>query len=302
MRQVNLSGIDLNLLPPLHALLTRKNVTRAASDVGMSQPAMSRALARLRHLLDDPLLIRGTKGLMRTPRGEALIPVVARAIENLTGVFEPQHFDPKKVKRTIRFASSDVQTILYAPRLHELMRREAPGIDLRFEPYGRDVTKRIEDGRLDFAFALSSTPLPSGSASFEIMNDRLALVMRRHHPLAKETWTLKDYARVDHVAVNLTDDGISDLDALLSRANISRRVALTTPHFVAALAAVSSSDAVTTISRRFAEKFQNTFKLDVRDPPFKQIDMTTTLVTSSIQARDPALLWMVECVRKVAEA
>lgn len=239
MRKVNLSGIDLNLLPPLHALLTRKNVTHAASDVGMSQPAVSSALARLRHLLDDPLLIRDTKGLMRTPWGEALLPVVARAIENLTSVFESQHFDFKKVKCTIRFASSDVQTILSAPRLHELMRREASGIDLRFEPYGRDVTKRIEDGRLDFAFALSSTPLPSGSASFEIMNDRLALMMRRHHPLAKKTWMLKDYTRVDHIAINLTDDGISDLDALLSHANITRRVALTTPHFVAALTAVS---------------------------------------------------------------
>lgn len=300
MHQVNLSGIDLNLLPPLQALLLRKNVTHAAFDVGMSQPAMSRALARLRYLLDDPLLIRGAKGLMRTPRGEALLPVVSLAIENLRGVFTSQHFDPKKLKRTIRFASSDVQTILFAPKLHAMMRREAPDVDLRFEPYGRDVTKRIEEGRLDFAFALASTPLPSGATSFEIASDHLALVMRRGHPLVKRKWTLNDYAHVNHVAVSLTDDGLSDLDAILARANVTRRVALTVSQFIAALAAVGTSDAVTTISRRFAERFQSQFALDLRDPPFKPFNMTTILVTSSIRARDPALLWMVECVRKVA--
>lgn len=299
MRQVNLSGIDLNLLPPLYALLTRKNVTHAASDVGMSQPAMSRALARLRHLLDDPLLVRGTKGLMRTPRGEALLPSVEIAMRELTGLFEPQNFDPKTVKRTIRFASSDLHNILYAPHLHALMRREAPGIDLKFETYGRDVAKRIEDGRLDFAFALASTPLPSGSTSFEIAEDQLALVMRRGHPLAQHKWTIKEYARVDHVVVSLTDDGLSDLDAMLARANISRRIALTVPQFLAALAAVSASDAVTTVSRKFAERFQSQFKLELRDPPFKNFQMTTVLVTSFVRATDPALLWMTECMRKV---
>ena len=300
MHQVNLSGIDLNLLPPLLALLLRQNVTHAASDTGMSQPAMSRALARLRHLLNDPLLVRGQKGLMRSPRGEALLPVVRTAIADLAGVFQPDRFDPKTIKRTIRFASSDVQTILFAPRLHALMRREAPNLDLRFETYGRDVTKRIEDGRLDFAFALSSTPLPSGATSFDIVEDHLALVMRRGHPLAKHNWTLKDYARVDHVSVSLTDDGISDLDAMLARAKITRRIALSTPHFMAALAAVGSSDAITTVSRRLAERFKSPFKLELRDPPFKPFTMTTTLVTSSIRASDPALLWIVECMRRVA--
>ena len=300
MHKMNLSGIDLNLLPPLQALLLRKNVTHAASDTGMSQPAMSRALARLRHLLNDQLLVRGHKGLMRTPRGEALLPIVNAALADLAGVFQPDHFDPKTLKRTIRFASSDVQTILFAPRLHALIRNAAPHIDLRFEPYGRDVAKRIKDGRIDFAFALSTTPLPAGATSFDIIEDQLALVMRRGHPLAKHNWTLKDYARVDHVSVSLTDDGISDLDAMLARAKVTRRVALSTPHFMAALAAVGSSDAVTTISRRLAERFQSTLKLELHDPPFKPFHITTTLVTSSVLASDPALLWVVECVRKAA--
>ena len=87
---------------------------------------------------------------------------------------------------------------------------------------------------------------------------------------------------------------------MLARAKVTRRVALSTPHFMAALAAVGSSDAVTTISRRLAERFQSTLKLELHDPPFKPFHITTTLVTSSVQASDPALLWVVECVRKAA--
>lgn len=302
MQKVNLSGVDLNLLPPLHALLLRRNVTRAASDVGMSQPAMSRALARLRDLLGDQLLVRGNKGLIRTPRGEALLPIVADALNNLVGVFEPPIFDPTTIERVIRFAASDVQTILLAPALHEAMRRDAPKIDLRFEPYGRDVVNRIEDGRLDFAFALTSTPLPVGATSFKLFDDRYALVMRKGHPMAKHKWTLKDYARVDHIGVSLIDDGISDLDAMLAAENITRRMALITPHFIAALAAVSASNAVTTISRAFAARFADQFALQLRDPPFQNMAMTTTLVTSSIRARDPMMMWMVQKVRQASEA
>lgn len=297
---MNLSGIDLNLLPPLRALLLRRNVTHAASDVGMSQPAMSRALSRLRDLLGDELLVRGPKGLMRTPRGEILLPIVTEALNKISGVFEPSIFDPATTERVIRFAASDVQTILLAPLLHKRLRSEAPGVDLRFEPYGRDVVRRIEDGRLDFAFALASTPLPKGSTSFKLFDDRFALVMRKGHPMAKETWGLKDYAAVDHVGVSLTDDGISDLDAMLAAEGITRRVALITPNFMAALAAVAASDAVTTISYSFAERFADYFTLELRDPPFLQASMTITLVTSSLRARDPLLLWMVDCVREAA--
>jgi len=302
MRKVNLSGLDLNLLPPLEALLRRRNVTHAASDVGLSQPAMSRALARLRDLLGDPLLVRGAKGLTLTPRGQALLPMVTAALTDLKTVFRPPIFDPATAERVIRFASSDAQTVMIAPRLQAIMRERAPGIDLRFESYGRDVANRIADGQIDFAFALASTPLPLGAASFKLADDRLALVMRRHHPMAAKKWTLEDYGQVDHIGVRLTDDGLSDLDAILANKNISRRMVLTTPHFTAALAAVGASDAVTTISRAFAMRFADLFALEIRDPPFSDIEMTMTLVTSSLRTHDPLLMWMVDQVRQAAEA
>jgi len=301
MHQVNLSSVDLNLLPALEALLRRRNVTHAASDVGLSQPAMSRALSRLRALLDDPLLVRGHNGLVLTPKAQSLVPRLATAIGELKGLFRDQTFDPATEQRTIRIAASDTQTVLLAPPLMVRLSREAPGVDLRFEPYGADLVRRMENNALDFAFALSTTDLPMGAMSMPLAHDRLALVMRRGHPLAARTWSIDDYGRVDHVGIAILDDGRSELDGLLAAAGVRRRVALVTPHFTAALAAVAATDMVTTISEAFSRRFAEVFDLNVRPPPFANADLMMTLVWSHVRANDPILVWFGQILRETAE-
>ena len=115
MREVNLAGVDLNLLPALEALLRRKNVSRAALDVGLSQPAMSRALARLREALADPLLVRGPGGFALTPRGMGLAPKVAAALGEIAGVYRDEEFDPRQARAVLKIAASDFQTVTLAP-------------------------------------------------------------------------------------------------------------------------------------------------------------------------------------------
>jgi len=301
MHQVNLSGVDLNLLPALEALLRRRNVTHAASDVGLSQPAMSRALSRLRAVLDDPLLVRGHNGLVLTPKAQSLVPRLATAIGELKGLFRDKTFDPTTEQRMIRIAASDTQTVLLAPPLMARLSKEAPGVDLRFEPYGPDLVRRMENNALDFAFALSTTDLPMGAMSMPLARDRLALVMRRGHPKSAQTWSIEDYGNVDHVGIALLDDGRSELDGLLAAAGVTRRVTLVTPHFTAALAAVAATNMVTTISEAFARRFADVFDLGVRRPPFANIDMTMTLIWSHVRANDPILVWFRELLRETAE-
>jgi len=301
MHEVNLSGLDLNLLPALEALLRRRNVTHAASDVGLSQPAMSRALSRLRALLDDPLLVRAHNGLVLTPRAQSLAPRVATAMAELKDLFSEQTFDPATEHRTIRIAASDTQTVLLGPPLMARLSREAPGVDLRFEPYGPDMIRRMENNTLDFAFALSTTDLPMGAMSMPLARDRLALVMRRDHPKSTRKWSIDDYGTVDHVGIALLDDGRSELDGLLAAAGVRRRVALVTPHFMAALAAVAATDMVTTISEAFARRFAEVFDLSVRPPPFANTDLMMTLIWSHVRASDPTLVWFRELLRETAE-
>jgi DNA-binding transcriptional LysR family regulator len=300
MHELNIAGLDLNLVPALDALLRHRNVTRAAADVGLSQPAMSRALARLRDVLGDPLLVRTRSGYVPTTRARAIQPRLDAAIRHLRGVFEPPGFDPGTERRVLRLAASDVQTVLIVPGLMQRLAREAPGMDLRVEPYGADLAARLDGGALDLAFALTSTPLPPGAYSEIVGEDHLALVMRRGHPAAGRDWSIADYGIWPQVGVALLGDGQSEIDALLAASGIARRLSLVTPHFMAALAAVAATDMVTTVSAAFAARFAATLGLVQRPPPFAETRLRTTLVCSHIRAADPSLIWFRQVVREVA--
>ena len=301
MREVNLAGLDLNLLPALEALLRRRNVTHAAADVGLSQPAMSRALARLREIFGDPLLVRLRGGLAPTPLAEKLAPKAAAALEELRGLFRAEDFDPSTLRRSIRIAAADAQTILLAPRLIARLQAEAPGVDLRFEPIGRDIMARMEQGHVDLCFATAATPLPPGAVSEPLASDRLALVMRRGHPAANRSWSVADYAAYPHATVAFFGDGVSEIDARLAAAGVERRIALTTPYFMATIAAVAGSDLVTTISAAFARRFADVLDLVLREPPFPD-DLELTAVATRLRAADPVMQWFRRLLREEAAA
>lgn len=302
MHQTNINGIDLNLMPPLAALLEHRNVTRAADACGMSQPAMSRALARLRDLIGDPLLVRGSAGYVLTPRAAALRPLLQATLDGVTALLTPAAFDPATALRTIRLAGTDSHSVGLVPQVMARLAQEAPGIDLRLEAYAPGLAARIESGAVDMAFAIASAPLPPGALSMPLAEDRLALVMRRGHPAAGHDWTLADYGRWHHAGVAILGDGQSDIDAQLAAAGVRRRIALTTPHFTAALATVAATDLVTTVSERFARRFAEPFGLVVKPTPLKDADLQLTVVWSHIRDADPVLGWFRGLLAEVAGA
>ena len=300
MREPNIAGIDLNLVPALDALLRRRSVTRAAAEVGLSQPAMSRALARLRDLQGDPLLVRARAGYVLTPRAQAIQPQLTSAMGHLRSVFRQQGFDPLIERRTVRLAAADVHAVVILPGVAARLAVEAPGVALRVEPYAPDILDRLEGGTLDLAFALSSTSLPPGVYSEIVAEDRLALVMRRDHPAAGHAWSIAEYGTWQHVGVALLGDGRSEIDAVLARSGVTRRIGLVTPYFMAALAAVASTDMVTTVSAALADRFATTLGLVLQAPPFGQTPLQSTLVCSHVLAGDPFLAWFRSVVREVA--
>lgn len=291
MREVNLSAIDLNLLPPLRALLHHRNVTQAALECGLSQPAMSRALARLRDLLDDPLLVRVSRGYVLTSLAQTLLPRIETALSDVQGLFRPRGFDPREVSTTVRIVASDAQTILLGPALARLLTQRAPNVTVRFESYGPDLPARWESGEIDFAFALASTALPPGAVSEDFAVDHLALVMRRDHPAAGRDWAIADYGHYGHAVIALIGDAASELDARLALHGVKRRIVSISPNFVTALAVVAGSDLVTTQSRRLAERFVEAFGLALRDPPFENPSLRMRLVWSHLRKHDPFLAW-----------
>jgi DNA-binding transcriptional LysR family regulator len=134
--------------------------------------------------------------------------------------------------------------------------------------------------------------LPPGARSETCARDRLTLVLRRGHKLARHKWTIEDYGRVSHVGISLMGDSQTDLDAQLATVGVHRRIALVTPHFIAALAAVGGSDMATTISSVFAARFADQFGLVLKEPPLPQLDLDLTMVWSHLRAADPVLAWL----------
>ncbi len=300
MREVNLSGVDLNLLPALEALLRRRNVTRAGEDVGLSQPAMSRALARLRALLDDPILVRAPGGLAPTARAEALLPQLAASLDRIGAVLRPPAFDAATLDRAFRIAAADMHALLLGPLLLARLRALAPRATLRFETVRPDLRDRIETGDIDLAFALATTPLPPGVHSEPLIEDRLALVARRGRFPADARWSLENYARCDHATVAIFGDRMSEIDAELAEAGLVRRIVFTTPHFLAALAAVGATDCVTTLSAALARRFAEPFGLSLYEPPLRHTRLTVTMVVAATRAGDPGLVWLKARLKEAA--
>ena len=292
MREVNLAAVDLNLLPPLEALLRRRNVTRAAADAGLSQPAMSRALGRLRDLLDDPLLVRRGGGFILTPFAEALGPQLATALGEVQGLFSRPAFDPRGETRTIRMVASDIHTVLLIPPLMARLAAQAPGVALRVEAYSPELPDRVARGEVDLTFAVTGAPLPPGAVSLPIGRDSLVLAMRKGHPATRGPLTLDAYARLSHVGVSLFGDNQSMIDSVLASQGLERRIALMTPSFVAALAAVAGGEAVTTVSRALAERFVAALDLHLARAPLPASDYEMTIVWANHRTGDALLTWL----------
>lgn len=296
----HLSAVDLDLLPVLDALLRRRNVTHAGKEIGLSQPAMSRALGRLRHLFDDPLLLRQAGGFALTPKAQRLAPQVAAALERVRALFRDAPFNPKAEVRAIRLVGADAQTLLLMPEVMRRLSREAPAVTVAVEGYGPETVMRMQQGLIDFAFAVASSPLPPGVESMLLGTDRPMLVMRRGHPMSAGPVTVEDCARFPHTAVSIFDDGQSEIDAALAAHGLSRTIALRTPWFAAALAVVGTTDCVATLSESLAHRFADTFGLVTMPSPLIAEPFAVTLVWDRIRSTDPALVWFRELVRDVA--
>jgi DNA-binding transcriptional LysR family regulator len=302
MRDLNFRSVDLNLLPALEALLRRRHVTRAAEEVGLSQPAMSHMLARLRRVLGDDLLVRGPSGLALTARAEEIAPRVAALLNAARAIYRPPQFEIVQARRTLHIAAADLHTILFVPGVMARIRKEAPGIDLSIHNYTRDVFKRLSEGSVDLVLADAETPLPPGAVSTVVGADRYALVMREKHPAVHKRWTVADYTKWDSVVVSIFGDGASDVDARLAKAGVARRVGLSTPHFMASLAAVSATDMIATTSLIFATRHAKMFRLVVRDPPLPEIRFTSTIIGAALRMNDPVISWFCALMKEVSES
>jgi DNA-binding transcriptional LysR family regulator len=300
MREVNLRSVDVNLLVVLDGLLDQSHVTLAAQKLGMSQPAMSRALGRLRVLLRDPLLVRGADGLMPTARARALQPQLKTILAGVRNLVASDTFDPRVVQGMFTIAATDHQTILLLPQLMAMLSREAPNLDVRIVPLRDDTTRNVAAGRIDIALGIEETVLPPSFHRDRLFADRFVTLLRRGHPAVKD-WTLERYLGLNHVLVTINDDGGSAIDKVLDRDKLKRRIALRLPHFVAAMNIVSLSDLVITVPQSIARHFASQFKLEILETPVKRAPFTVVSYWAEVSHADEAHIFVRQKIRQAAK-
>ena len=290
---MELGGVDLNLLAALDALLAEQRVARAAARVGLSQPAMSRALGRLRALLGDPLLVRDGARMRTTPRADALGPRVRRILAEVKAtLLEAAPFDPAADRRTFVIATNDYCGAVLLPGLIQRLRREAPLVDLKVRALGPSTpVEALAEGALDLAIGtfLEGT---AGLVEQVLLEDGFVCVVRAGHPLARPRLTLRRYAEAEHLLVSAPGEGPGVADLALAERGLARRVAVRVPYFLVAARLVASTDLVLTLPRRLAEVVAADAGLVLLKPPLPLPRFEVTLVGHPRAAADPALAWL----------
>ena len=290
---MNLAALDLNLLVVLDALLAEKSVSGAARRLNSTQPAVSRALGKLRAWFGDPLLTRTRTGMAPTAMGLLLAAEVRGVVDRIQGfVDRRESFEPASAQRTFRLTMTDFpQHVVCGPLLTHLA-RHAPGIDVDVRPWSLDFPDALEAGTLDAAV---SPPIKavSGLRSTELVRDELVLVVRRDHPAAKrKAFTIDDYCALSHVQSAPNGRAGSVVDDMLAARGMSRRVVLRLPSTLALPALVAGSDCCATVPRRLAESLSASGALAILPVPFEAHGVSLTLVWHDRSERDAAHVWL----------
>lgn len=273
-----MESTDLGLLVSLDALLQEGSVTGAARRVGLSTPAMSHALARIRERLGDPILVRSGRGMLLTPRAEALKPRVHDVVNEARRTLEPERpFIASELSRTFVVHATDYVLTILGPAVDRILRNEAPKVCVRFVPNTPDDPALLRDQGSDLAVGIYGE-LPQEMRSRQLLTDRFVCVVRRGHPAVKKRFTLEQFVGLSHIQVAPRGKPGGYLDDVLRERGLTRTVARAVPYFVTALQLASETDYVLTISERIAKRFTEALALERLEVPVKLRPYALSLV------------------------
>jgi len=280
MKSTNFRTLDLNLLRVFDQVMAERNLTRAARNLAMTQPAVSNALNRLRDALGDKLVARSGYGVEPTPRALALWPAISDALHQLEASITPGDFVASEAKNTFVVAMADATGAELMPGLVEIIERDAPGVSVRVLPLvTRDPRPLLDEGQMDLAVGffpavladLTAQAQQGGMAAFDhqrLYDGRYVCVMREGHPLARGALTLKRYCDAHHLLVSFSGRPFGFVDEALASLGLKRRVVLTVNQFFTAGRVVLTSDLLTVLPSHFVKVTGFADKLVLRELPF----------------------------------
>ncbi len=308
----NFRSLDLNLLRVFDEVMSERNLTRAASNLSITQPAVSNALRRLRELLDDELLVRKGHGVEPTPRALAIWPVVRQSLAQLQETLSPDSFDPATAGNTFVVAMADATSATLVPPLMAIIEREAPGVSIRVVPLTtRDPRGLLDNASADLAIgyfpavisditAQAQTDNVQAHESLRLYDGEYVCVMRRDHPLASEPLTLDLYCAARHLLVSFSGKPFGFIDEALSGLQRERRIVLTVNQFYTAGRVVVKSDLLTVLPRHFVGVASLDDDLIWRPLPMRLPAVHVDAVWHPHRRHDPAHRWLRDTFARAA--
>lgn len=292
------SALDLNLFVALDALLDEGSVSGAAQRLHTSAPAMSRTLARLRRMLDDPILVRAGRVMVPTPRALAMKSRVHELVERGRGLMGPEEQpDPATLRRTFSVQMGDLLSHTIGARLVSRIRREAPGVTLRFVGDSHEDTDALRDGSIDVEVGQMARIHPETHIE-PLFSDRMVGVVREGHELADKRVTLKRFAAAEHVVASRRGRLAGPIDDLLAEHGLRRRVAVCTPTALSSLHLVHASDLVGITPLVITRTTVAALELSTFEIPLDLPTLDLSLAWHPRYDADGAHQWLRQCVRE----
>jgi DNA-binding transcriptional LysR family regulator len=292
INDVQLRRLDLTLLMVLDGALRHRKLTTVAQQLGLTQPAISHALTRLRDILGDPLFVRRANGVQPTPRALALAQPVAQALATLRDALQQGRcFDPSCAAREFRIAALDYAIALLVPDFLARFSTGAPGCRLAFRSLGYEEGRAaLAGGSIDLILGI---PAPSGPfLQRTLMKEDFVVLARTGHPLVGRKLDLARYLECGHLLVSAAGDARGSVDNALAKIGKERRVVAAVPQFLAGFAAVASSDMITTAPRRLARRHAAAFGLRQFEVPFSMPGFEVGTLRHENTAQDAGLNWL----------
>ena len=290
---MELHELDLNLLVVFNQLLIERRVSKVAQTLGISQPGVSNALAKLRRCFGDELFLRTSKGMEPTPYADQLAESVSYALAMIhSGVNQRASFEPASSNQAFTLGMTDIGEIYFLPALIERLHREAPAVTVStVRNTSINLRDELEAGKVDLAIGL----LPQLKAGFFqrcLFSQGYVCLMRRGHRLAKRRMSLAEYCAAEHLLVVSAGTGHGKVDELLRRSGVRRTVRLTVPHYVGVGHILRGSDLIATVPERLADRLVQTFELTSVPHPATLPQVPINVFWHAKYHRSPANVWL----------
>lgn len=297
----DLRAVDLNLLKAFDAILTEGAVTRAGNRIGLSQPAMSAALVRLRDLFEDRLFVRTPGGMEPTARARELAGPIQRALRDIEDALRNSpEFDPARARRTFVVGMTEYAEIALVERLTELLRQQGASIDLRLRSIAKvEYLELLDDGGID-AFVGHADEVPPRFSSTSLLKDPLVLLARKGHPIFKTQIRMEDLVKWPQILVSPTGEARGAVDPILKQKGLERRVAMTVVSYLGIPLALQSSDLTANVPQQIAARLSKVLPLRSAPLPFRHT-VASELVWHSRNEADRAQVWLRRLIREAAQ-